>query len=49
MCRRNQIRGALLLGIGLGLLIGSCLESWFLCCGGGLGLLLCGLCVMNRK
>lgn len=49
MCRRNQLRGGVLLGIGLGLVIGYCLESWLLCCGGGVGLLLVGLCMMNRK
>ena len=49
MCRRNQLRGGVLLGIGLGLVIGYCLESWLLCCCGGVGLLLVGLCMMNRK
>jgi len=49
MRRKNQLRGGVLLGIGLGLVIGHCLESWLLCCGGGVGLLLFGLCMMNQK
>ena len=49
MCRKNQLRGGVLLGIGLGLVIGYCLKSWLLCCAGGMGLLLLGLCMMSRK
>lgn len=49
MCRRNRLRGCLLLGIGIGILIGFFLESSFLCCIGGIALLLIGLCMMNGK
>ena len=49
MCRKNQLRGGVLLGIGLGLIIGHCLQSWLLCCAGGMGLLIFGLFMMNRK
>ena len=31
MCRRNQMWGCCLIAFGLGLLIGLCLESSFIC------------------
>ncbi len=49
MCRRNHLRGALLLGLGLGVLIGYMLESWLLCCGGGIILLGCGVYILKPK
>ena len=49
MCRKNHLRGSLLLGFGLGLLIGKCLESWLLCTCGGLCLLILGICILGRK
>ncbi len=49
MCRRNHLRGALLLGMGLGILIGYMLESWFLGCGGGILLLVCGVYILRQK
>ena len=33
-----------MLAFGLGLIIGHCLESWFLCCCGGICLLILGCC-----
>lgn len=36
MCRKSQLRAFVLLGFGLGLIVGHCLDSWLLCsCGGG--------------
>ena len=49
MCRKNHLRGCLLLGFGLGLLIGQCLESWLLCTCGGIGLLILGFCILGKK
>ncbi len=49
MRRRNHMRGCLLLGFGAGLLIGQCLESWFLCTGGGLVLLIIGCLSLCQK
>lgn len=48
MCRRNHLRGCLLLGIGIGLVIGHSLDSWILCTFGGIGLLLLGLLTLKR-
>jgi len=49
MCRRNSLRGCALAAFGFGLLAGHCLESWLLCCGGGIVLVGLGFCVMRKK
>ncbi|MEF2836632.1 MAG: hypothetical protein U0N82_02780 [Oscillospiraceae bacterium] len=49
MCRRNYLHGCCLVAFGLGLLMGHCLESWLLCCCGGIGLMILGFCVMGKK
>ena len=49
MCRRNHLRGVLLLGLGLGILIGYMLESWVLCCFGGIALLGVGICILKAR
>ncbi len=49
MCRKNYLRGCSILCFGLGLIIGHCLESWFLCCCGGMGLIFFGILVMRRR
>lgn len=49
MCRRNHLRGCLMLGFGLGLLIGQCLESWILCTVGGIILAGSGFCLLSQK
>lgn len=49
MCRRNHLRGMLILGLGLGILIGYMLESWVLCCCGGIVLLGTGVCILKSK
>lgn len=48
MCRRKELRGCILLGFGLGLLIGQCLDSWFLCTCGGAALIILGLLWLKR-
>ncbi len=49
MCRRNHLRGCLLLGIGIGLVIGHHLGSWFLCTCGGTGLAVLGLLTLCHR
>lgn len=49
MCRKNCLRGCCLVAFGVGLMIGHGLESWLLCCGGGMVLLILGFGVMRKK
>lgn len=49
MCRRNQLYGWILLALGLGILIGKCLEGGLLSTLAGLGIIFVGLCVMRGK
>ena len=49
MCRKNYLRGFVLLGFGLGLVVGHCLDSWLLCsCGGGI-LVVVSLCMLKSR
>jgi hypothetical protein len=49
MCRRNHLRGCLLLGLGIGLGLGHSLDSWIICTCGGIGLIILGLLVIKQK
>ena len=49
MCRKDHLKGCILLGLGLGLLIGQCLESGFLCTCGGFAILIIGVCCLTKK
>ena len=49
MYRQNCLRGCCLSAFGIGLLAGHCMESWLLCCGGGLLLVILGFFVMRKK
>lgn len=49
MCRKNRLRGCCLICFGLGLILGHCLESWLLCCCGGLCLMALGCCVIRHR
>jgi hypothetical protein len=49
MCRKSHLRGWCLLAFGLGLMVGHCLESWFLCGFGGFVLILLGFFIMGRN
>lgn len=49
MCRRNQTQGLCLMTLGLGLILGYCLESWAVCCMGGIGLMVLGLWTAKRR
>ena len=42
MCRRNQVLAYVMLGFGLGLVIGYCLESWVICTCAAVGFLVLG-------
>ena len=49
MCRRNQLWGCCMIALGLGLLIGLCIASGLV--GGclGVGAVVLGLCLIQRK
>ena len=49
MCRKKQLQGWCLLCFGLGLIFGHCLQSWLLCCLGGLALIIFGLLLARRR
>lgn len=49
MCRKNQLQGACLMAFAVGLMVGHSLESWFLCCCGGLTVLVFGFVVFRRR
>ncbi len=49
MCRRNHLHGWCLVCLGVGLLLGHSLESWLVCCLGGIALICLGFCVMKQK
>lgn len=49
MCRKTVLRGWCLLCLGLGMILGHCLESWILCCGGGAGLILLGILTAQKR
>ena len=49
MCRRNQLVGVALGGIGVGLLLACFFEAGFLCGAVGVGLILSGLWVLQKK
>ena len=43
------MHGCCLVCLGLGLILGYCMESWLLCCFGGLIIIGLGLCTMGRR
>ena len=49
MCRRNHLYGCCIMAFGAGLIVGHCLESWFVCCFGGLMLMAMGLLVLRSR
>lgn len=49
MYRKHYVQGCSLCAFALGLIVGYCLDSWLLCCGGGIGLLFLGLCIFSRR
>lgn len=48
MYRKKQFEGFCVVSFALGLIIGHCLDSWMLCCGGGIALLALGFCISRR-
>lgn len=49
MCRKNHLHGCCFVVFGIGVMIGHCLESWFLCSCVGIALIILGFCVMRQK
>lgn len=49
MCRKNQLFGVLVLGIGIGFVISCFFESGFFCCCSGLGLLVAGCVLLHKR
>ena len=49
MYRKKYMHGCCGACLGLGMILGHCLESWLLCCGGGAVLLFMGLCWMGSR
>ena len=49
MCRRDRLLGILAAGVGIGMLLACFFESGFLCCCVGLGLLVTGVLVLQKK
>lgn len=49
MCRKKCLQGCCCICFGLGLLVGYALESWILCSGIGLGLILFGAMLSRQR
>ena len=49
MCRKNQLRGWCAVCFGLGLFTGYALDSWLLCCFGGMAVILAGLVLVSKR
>lgn len=49
MCRRNQLFAFLLIAFGVGLLVGLWLTSGFVCGCLGVGSVVCGLLLIQKK
>ena len=49
MCRKRFLHGCAIVAFGLGVMVGYCLESWFWCSFGGLGLITLGCAIMRRR
>ncbi len=43
------MQGWCIICLGLGLILGHCLESWLLCCCGGVVLIFFGFCLSRRR
>lgn len=49
MYRKKYMRGCCGACLGLGMILGHCMESWLICCCGGAVLLFMGLCWMGNR
>lgn len=49
MCRRNQLLGVVSAGVGIGLLLACLFESGFFCCCVGIGLIITGVLITQKK
>ncbi len=48
MCRHNQLWGCILIAFGIGIFVGTWLESGFLCGCFAFGIALVGFCIARR-
>ena len=49
MCRKNCVIGVGLMALGIGILGGFCLGSWFLCACSSLALIALGFLILKRR
>ena len=49
MCRKNCVLGYCVISFSVGMLIGYCIESWFWCFGGAVGLVALGFFLLRRR
>ena len=49
MCRKNQLQGCCGICLGLGIMVGYWLDSWFFCSIGALALIFLGFSLATRK
>lgn len=49
MCRRNQLLGVLVAGIGVGLLLACLFDSGFFCSCVGIGLIAAGVVILQKR
>lgn len=49
MCRRSCLYGFGIIALGLGILVGYSIESWFWCTCISIGLMLAGFCLMRHR
>lgn len=49
MCRRNYLQGCCTVCFAVGLILGHCLDSWLLCCGGGSAMVVLGVWIIRRR
>ena len=49
MCRKSSLHGWCLVMLGLGIMLGHSIDSWFLCAGGGLTLVALGIFTVRKR
>ena len=49
MCRKNYVIGVGLMSLGIGILGGFCLGSWFLCACSSLSLIALGVLILKKR
>ena len=49
MCRKNCVLGCSLVSLGVGILAGFCLGSWFFCACSSLALIILGILILRKR